>query len=267
MILALDIGNTNIVIGYLSSEHDIPFVERLSTDRKKTAAEYAISIKTLLELSGLPMDEVEGAIISSVVPPITAMVVEAIRKVTGLQALVVGPGVKNGLRIKMDNPAQLGSDLVVDAVAASAAYPGPLIVVDMGTATTVSVLDEEKSYIGGMIIPGVRGSLDALVSRAAQLSNISIEAPRRLIGKNTVECMQSGIVYGSAACIDGLIDRIEAQLGRKATVIATGGLAGVVVPHCRHDVIVDDALLLKGLFLIYQRNRDDRLRREAHAGR
>ena len=118
-----------------------------------------------------------------------------------------------------------------------------------------------------MIIPGVRGSLDALVSRAAQLSNISIEAPRRLIGKNTVECMQSGIVYGSAACIDGLIDRIEAQLGRKATVIATGGLSGVVVPHCRHDVIVDDALLLKGLFLIYQRNRDDRLRREAHAGR
>ena len=255
MILALDIGNTNIVIGYLSSEHDIPFVERLSTDRKKTAAEYAISIKTLLELSGLPMDEVEGAIISSVVPPITAMVVEAIRKVTGLQALVVGPGVKNGLRIKMDNPAQLGSDLVVDAVAASAAYPGPLIVVDMGTATTVSVLDEEKSYIGGMIMPGISLSLEALSSRTSQLPHISLEGPKRLIGTNTVDCMKSGIVYGSAAMLDGMIARVTRELGEKPTVVATGGLAPHITKYCESEIICDNTLILKGLRILYNKNK------------
>ncbi len=255
MVLVLDIGNTNIVVGYMESESNVVFAERLSTDTKKTAVEYAVSIKNLLEIYGLSSEHLEGAIISSVVPPITSVVKEAIFKVTGLEALVVGPGVKNGLHIKTDNPAQVGSDLIVDAVAAIHEYSVPLIIVDMGTATTISVVDEDKSYAGTIIIPGVNTSLEALVSGASQLSKISLEAPKRLVGKNTIESMKSGIIHGNAACLDGMIDRIEKELGKPATVVATGGISNVIVPHCTHKIILDDVLLLKGLFLIYQKNK------------
>ena len=217
--------------------------------------EYAVSIKNLLEIYGLSSEHLEGAIISSVVPPITSVVKEAIFKVTGLEALVVGPGVKNGLHIKTDNPAQVGSDLIVDAVAAIHEYSVPLIIIDMGTATTISVVDEDKSYAGTIIIPGVNTSLEALVSGASQLSKISLEAPKRLVGKNTIESMKSGIIHGNAACLDGMIDRIEKELGKPATVVATGGISNVIVPHCTHKIILDDVLLLKGLFLIYQKNK------------
>ena len=255
MVLVLDIGNTNIVVGYMESESNVVFAERLSTDTKKTAVEYAVSIKNLLEIYGLSSEHLEGAIISSVVPPITSVVKEAIFKVTGLEALVVGPGVKNGLHIKTDNPAQVGSDLIVDAVAAIHEYNVPLIIIDMGTATTISVVDEDKSYAGTIIIPGVNTSLEALVSGASQLSKISLEAPKRLVGKNTIESMKSGIIHGNAACLDGMIDRIEKELGKPATVVATGGISNVIVPHCAHKIILDDVLLLKGLFLIYQKNK------------
>lgn len=255
MVLVLDIGNTNIVVGYMESESNVVFAERLSTDTKKTAVEYAVSIKNLLEIYGLSSEHLEGAIISSVVPPITSVVKEAIFKVTGLEALVVGPGVKNGLHIKTDNPAQVGSDLIVDAVAAIHEYSVPLIIIDMGTATTISVVDEDKSYAGTIIIPGVNTSLEALVSGASQLSKISLEAPKRLVGKNTIESMKSGIIHGNAACLDGMIDRIEKELGKPATVVATGGISNVIVPHCTHEIILDDVLLLKGLFLIYQKNK------------
>ena len=255
MVLVLDIGNTNIVVGYMESESNVVFAERLSTDTKKTAVEYAVSIKNLLEIYGLSSEHLEGAIISSVVPPITSVVKEAIFKVTGLEALVVGPGVKNGLHIKTDNPAQVGSDLIVDAVAAIHEYSVPLIIIDMGTATTISVVDEDKSYAGTIIIPGVNTSLEALVSGASQLSKISLEAPKRLVGKNTIESMKSGIIHGNAACLDGMIDRIEKELGKPATVVATGGISNVIVPHCTHKIILDDVLLLKGLFLIYQINK------------
>ena len=255
MILAIDIGNTNIVLGCLNSEEDIMFVERLSTDRTKTVLEYTISIKNVLEIYNIYPENLEGSVISSVVPQVTNMIRESVQKVTGRDSVVVGPGVKNGLHIKMDNPAQVGSDLIVDAVAGIHKYKAPLIIIDMGTATTICVVDREQNYIGGMILPGVRGSLDSLVSRASQLSNISLEAPKRLIGKNTIECMQSGIIHGNAACLDGMIDRIEDELGEKATVLATGGIAGVIIPHCRHEIILDDALLLKGLLLIYMKNK------------
>ena len=255
MVLVLDIGNTNIVVGYMESESNVVFAERLSTDTKKTAVEYAVSIKNLLEIYGLSSEHLEGAIISSVVPPITSVVKEAIFKVTGLEALVVGPGVKNGLHIKTDNPAQVGSDLIVDAVAAIHEYSVPLIIIDMGTATTISVVDEDKSYAGTIVIPGVNTSLEALVSGASQLSKISLEAPKRLVGKNTIESMKSGIIHGNAACLDGMIDRIEKELGKPATVVATGGISNVIVPHCTHKIILDDVLLLKGLFLIYQKNK------------
>ncbi|HIR28297.1 MAG TPA: type III pantothenate kinase [Candidatus Choladousia intestinigallinarum] len=253
MILAIDIGNTNTVIG-CCKDNEILFVERLSTDSSRTVLEYAISIKNVLELYQIQPGALKGSIISSVVPPLTNLFRDAIRKIVGKEPMIVGPGVKTGLNILMDNPGQVGSDLIVNAVAALAEHPVPLIIIDLGTATTISVVDSKKNYIGGMILPGIRVSLDSLVNRTSQLHRISLEAPKRLIGKNTAECMKSGVIHGNAACIDGMIDRIEKELKTKATVIATGGLAGSIIPHCTHEIILDDALLLKGLLYIYKKN-------------
>ncbi len=254
MILAVDVGNTNIVLGCLDKDRTY-FVERLSTNRQKTELEYAIDIKNVLEIYKIAPGDLEGGIISSVVPQITGILRRSLEKLLHGSVKVVGPGLKTGLNIQMDNPGQLGSDLVVGAVAAIAEYPVPLIFVDMGTATTIAAVDEHKNYIGGAILPGVRTSLDSLVARAAQLSQVSLEPPKRKIGKNTMECLRSGIIYGNAACIDGMIDRFEEELGRKATVIATGGMARVIVPQCRREIILDDDLLLKGLLVIYEKNR------------
>lgn len=253
MILAVDIGNTNIVVGCIHGE-EILFVERLSTDSSKTVLEYAISFKNVLEIYRIDPSHIQGSILASVVPPVTGSVREAVLKVTGKQVLLVGPGVKTGLNILMDNPAQLGSDLVANAVAGIAEYKPPLIIFDFGTATTISVVDKQKNYIGGSILPGIRISSDTLTSRTSQLPKISLEAPRRVVGKNTIDCMKSGVIFGNASCIDGMVRRIEKELGEKATVIATGGLSGCVIPHCVEEIILDDALLLKGLHLIYQKN-------------
>lgn len=254
MILAVDVGNTNIVLGCLDKDRTY-FVERLSTNRQKTELEYAIDIKNVLEIYKIDPDDLEGGIISSVVPQVTGILRRSLQKLLHGSVKVVGPGLKTGLNIQMDNPGQLGSDLVVGAVAAIAEYPVPLIFVDMGTATTIAAVDEHKNYIGGAILPGVRTSLDSLVARAAQLSQVSLEPPKRKIGKNTMECLRSGIIYGNAACLDGMIDRFEEELGQKATVIATGGMARVIVPQCRREIILDDDLLLKGLLVIYEKNR------------
>lgn len=254
MILAVDIGNTNIVIGCIRGE-EILFTERLSTDTTRTTLEYAISFKNVLEMYQLDAKDIEGAIISSVVPPITNAIRDAIKKIADAEVLIVGPGVKTGLNILMDNPKTLGSDLVVNAVAGITEYPVPLILIDMGTATTISVIDRQKNYIGGMILPGIRVSTDSLTSRTSQLPRISVEEPKRLIGTNTVDCMKSGLIYGNASCMDGMIERINEELGEKATVVATGGLARRIVPHCRQQIILDDELLLKGLKYIYYKNR------------
>ena len=254
MILAIDIGNTNIVIGCIRGE-EILFVERLSTDTTKTVLEYAISFKNVLEMYHLNPEDIQGSIISSVVPPVTNIVKEAAVKITDRDVIIIGPGVRTGLNILTDNPAQLGSDLVANAVAGIAEYKAPMIIFDMGTATTISVIDKRNNYIGGMILPGIWVSSDSLTSRTSQLPKISVEAPKKLIGSNTIDCMKSGLIYGNASCIDGMIQRINKELGEKATVIATGGLAGCIIPYCMEDVIVDDALLLKGLKLIYQKNR------------
>ena len=248
MILTIDIGNTNIVLGCIDGDKTL-FVERLSTVRTKTELEYAIDIYHIHR------DEIEGGIISSVVPQITTIVKLAVEKILKKNVLVVGAGIKTGLNIRMDNPAQLGSDLVVNAVAGIAEYPVPLLIFDLGTANTVSVIDKNKNYIGGMIYPGIGVSLDSLTAHASQLGGISIEAPEHMIGKNTTECMKSGLIYSSAAAMDGIIDRLQEQLGGEATVIATGGLAKKIVPHCRREIILDDDLLLKGLAIIYKKNR------------
>lgn len=254
MVLAVDIGNSNIVIG-CCRDNKITFVERLSTKPDSTTLEYAISFKNVLELYGIAKEDIDGAIISSVVPSVTATVLGAVKKITGIDALVIGPGLKTGLNIIIDNPAQLGSDLVVDAAAGIAEYPLPLIIFDMGTATTVSVIDENKNYLGGMIIPGVNISLNALTARTSQLPKISLDPPKKVIGRNTVDCMKSGILYSTASSLDGIIDRIEEETGKKYTVVATGGLAGKVIPMCKKKIILDDELLLKGLLVIYNKNK------------
>lgn len=254
MILAIDIGNTNIVVGCFDKDH-VLFVERVSTENTKTELEYAISLKNVLEIYGIHPKAVEGGIISSVVPPLTNVLKASAEKIINGRVLVVGPGIKTGLNLLMDNPASVGSDLVVDAVAAIHEYPVPLIFVDMGTATTISVVDEEKRYRGGMILPGIRVSMDSLTSKTAQLPHISMEPPKRLIGRNTIDCMKSGMIYGNASCIDGMIRRIKKELKREdITVIATGGLSKVIIPYCEEKIIYDDELLLKGLRLIYEKN-------------
>lgn len=254
MILAIDIGNTNIVVGCIDDQKTY-FIERLSTVRTKTELEYAVDLKTVLDIYHIKGSHIEGCIISSVVPQITNTAKLAAEKILKKEVMVLGPGVKTGLNILMDHPAQLGADLVADAVAGLNEYPVPFIVIDMGTATTVSVVNSKKQYIGGMILPGVRVSLDALTAHASQLSGISIDAPKHVIGKNTVECMKSGVLYSSAAALDGIIDRVEEELGEKATVIATGGLAKKIVSHCKKDIILDEDLLLKGLLVIYEKNK------------
>ena len=253
MILAVDIGNTNIVIGCMEEEK-IYFVERVSTDISKTELEYVVEFKTLLELYRIEMKEITGCIIASVVPPLNNVVKTAMEKLFKMTPLLVGPGIKTGLNILMDNPGQVGSDLIVNAVAGLQYYGAPIIMIDMGTATTISVVDEKKNYIGGMILPGVKVSLDSLVNRTSQLPRISLEAPKKVIGKNTIDCMKSGIIMGQAACIDGLIERIFEELGYEAAVVATGGLAGSIVPHCKRKVIHDNELTLKGLNIIYRKN-------------
>ncbi len=254
MILAIDIGNTNIVIGCIEGRECI-FVERLSTVRTKTELEYAIDIKSVLDIYHIRRTDLEGGIISSVVPQITTVAKLAVEKILKKEVLVVGAGIKTGLNIRIDNPAQLGSDLVVDSVAAIAEYEAPLLVFDMGTANTVCVIDKDKNYIGGMIYPGIGVSLDSLTSKASQLGGISLEAPGHIVGKNTAECMKSGIIYSAAASIDGIIDRLRDEIGGRITVIATGGLAKKIIPYCRRDIILDDNLLLKGLSVIYRKNR------------
>ena len=254
MILTIDIGNTNIVVGGIDKDKT-HFIERISTVRTKTELEYAIDIKLLLDINKIKADQIEGGIISSVVPQITNIVKIAAEKILKTEVMVLAAGVKTGLNIKIDNPVQLGADLVANAVAGINNYPVPLIIIDMGTATTLSVVDEKKQYIGGMILPGPRISLDALTARASQLSGISLEAPKNIVGKNTIECMKSGIVYSNAAAMDGMIERIEEEIGCKATVVATGGLAKSIIPHCKREVILDEELMLKGLYIIYEKNK------------
>ena len=254
MILAIDVGNTNIVIGCIDKEK-CHFIERLSTVRIKTELEYAIDIKSVLDIYHVCPEEIEGGIISSVVPQITTNIKLAAEKILKKEILVIGSGIKTGLEIRSDDPGQLGADLVAASVAGIAEYPVPMMIFDMGTANTVCVIDREKRYLGGMIYPGLGVSLDSLTAHASQLGGISLEAPERVISRNTIDCMKSGVIYSAAAAMDGIIDRIQEEMGETLTVIATGGLAKCIVPHCRREVILDDDLLLKGLLVLYDKNR------------
>lgn len=253
MILAIDVGNTNIVLGCIR-DGEILFEARMATDRIKTSDQYCAELKTMLELFGVAPGDVEGTIISSVVPLVQQVLERAVARLTGKPCLTVGPGLKTGLNIRIDNPAQAGSDLIVGAVAAIEAYGAPLCVIDLGTATTISVIDQKGAFVGGTIAPGVMLSLNALSSGTAQLPAISLEKPRCAIGTNTVDSMRSGLLLGSAAMLDGMVERIEEELGYPVKVVATGGLAKFIAPLCKREMIIDDNLLLKGLVILYNRN-------------
>lgn len=253
MILAVDIGNSNIVLGGIQGD-TIAFEARLRTEPTKTSDEYCIDVKIILDVYGFKREDVEGAIISSVVPQVLNSIKTAIKKLTGKTALVVGPGLKTGLNIRVENPSQTGADLVVGSVAALREHKPPLIVVDMGTATTMTVLDESGALIGGCICPGVKISLDALTERTALLPGLQLDQPRKAIGRNTIDCMRSGIMMGNACMLDGMVRRMEEELGQKATIVITGGIAKFVAPLCKTPMIYDKDLLLKGLAFLYREN-------------
>ncbi len=254
MILTIDIGNSNIVIGGVEGDN-ILFEARIRTEATKTSDEYCVDLKILMDVYGIKPENVEGSIIASVVPQVLNSIQTAVKKLTGKTSLVVGPGLKTGLNILLENPHQTGADLVVGCVAALRAYKPPMIIVDMGTATTMVVLDKNGALIGGCICPGVKISLDALTDRTALLPGLQLDQPKKAIGRNTIDCMRSGIMMGTASMLDGMVQRMEEELGTKTTVIATGGIAKFVMPLCRTPMIYDKDLLVKGLAVLYRENR------------
>lgn len=253
MLLTIDIGNTNVTLGAYDGSV-LSFTARLSTDSLKTDDQYAVEIKNLLSLYNLSTEDIEDAIISSVVPQVGKSISNAVSKLCHIVPLMLGPGVKTGLNIKIDNPAQLGADLVAGAVGALESYTMPCVIIDMGTASTISVLDKNGAFLGGIIAAGVRLTLKALAENTAQLTSIPIEAPKSVIGANTVECMQSGLVYGAASMLDGLLCKIEKELGETPTIVATGGLSKEIITHCSKNIIYNENLLLDGLHAIYEKN-------------
>ena len=254
MILTVDIGNSNIVLGGVKDDR-IVFEARLRTEATKTSDQYCVDLKILLDVYKISAEDIEGCIIASVVPQVLNSFQTAIKKLTGKNSLVVGPGIKTGLDIRLENPAQTGADLVVADVAALREHKPPLIVIDMGTATTMAVLDQNGAHIGGCIIPGVKLSMDALTEKTALLPGLQLDQPKRAIGRNTVDAMRSGIMIGAACMLDGIVERMEQELGQKTTVIITGGIAKFIAPLCKTPMIYDKDLIIKGLAALYRDNK------------
>lgn len=254
MILTIDVGNTNVVLGCVE-DGVVVSRSRLATNTSDLPNDYAMKMRQSFAFDSIDYHEFEGAILSSVVPQVNRAIRSAVRKLTGLECIIVGAGIKTGVNVKIDDPGTLAGDLITGTVGALSMYKPPIIIVDMGTATTIVAVDKDGAYIGGAIIPGVNLSFEALSQGTSLLPNISIEAPRKCIATNTVDSMKSGAVFGTAAMIDGMIERMEAELGEKCTVVATGGLASSIIPYCRREIICDDDLLLKGLWILYKKNK------------
>ena len=253
MLICADIGNSNITLGVFDGEN-LKFTARLATDTRRTSDQYAIEIRDIIHIYQIERNQITRAAVSSVVPTVGAAIEKAIERLFNIKPIVLGPGIKTGLNIKIDNPAQLGADLAAGAVGALAKYPTPCIIIDMGTATTLSVIDKNGAFLGGVIAAGIKLTMEALTSRTAQLPSVGLEAPKKVIGTNTNDCIKSGLIIGQAAMLDGMISRIENELGSPATVVATGGLAPEVIKHCTHKIILDDNLLLDGLRIIHDKN-------------
>ncbi len=254
MLIAIDVGNTNIVIGGFDGDHLI-FQARIQTNTHKTSDEYAATISAVLANYGVDFDAVADTIISSVVPQVTDALASAMQTLCNRRPFIVGPGTKTGINIRIDDPATLGADLLTDSVAAAEQYALPVIVIDMGTATTISVVDQNRAFIGGAIMPGLRLSQEALSDRTAQLPHIDLKYGGKVLGTNTIDCMKSGAIYGTAAMLDGMVARIEQEMGCSCSVVATGGLAQQVCQYTNCGAIYDPDLMLKGLLYIYNRNR------------
>ena len=254
MILAIDIGNTSIALGGFEGD-ELRFVARLATDPTKTEDEYASKMLNILNLHGVKKENVDGAIISSVVPPLNAIIKNAIDLIYGIEPLMVCPGIKTGIGILCDSPSSVGADLICSCVAANTVYSAPALIIDIGTATKMIVTNKSGAFIGVSIIPGVMMGLNALSNGTAQLPMIGLEAPATVVGKNTVDCMKSGVVFGNASLIDGMIDRINREVGEELPVYVTGGYASAITPHCNHKMTLDHNLVLKGLNIIYKKNK------------
>ena len=253
MILAVDIGNTHILLGGFDDK-EILFTELLTTNRNATDLEYATLIEASLRVNLLDFGSVDGAIISSVVPNVTSSIVRAIERFTSCTPLIVGPGVKTGLKIRTDNPAQVGSDLIMAAVAGIKEYKVPQINIYMGTATAFSLIDETKTFVGTSIGAGMGVAADALCEKTSQLPSVAFEIPKKVIGTNTVDSVKSGLMYQTAATIDGMIERIEEEYGKPCTVVATGRYAASVTKLCKRAIHTDPDLILKGLMEVYFKN-------------
>ncbi len=255
MLLTIDIGNTNITVGVYNKDN-LLFVSRLATDRSRTPDQYAIEFKQIFALYDTPQNSFEGAAISSVVPELSSAISEAVEKITGCKPMILGPGIKTGMNILIDNPAQLGADLLAGSVGAAALYPLPCLVIDLGTASKISVIDKNGAFCGCTITPGIGISLDALSARTSQLPSISLKTPKKAIGKNTVDSMQSGTVFGYAAMIDGLCEKLEEELGDEVkSTVATGGLAKDLIKSCKRDIIYNGDLIHYGLKVLYEKNK------------
>ena len=253
MILTIDVGNTNIVLGCFDGD-ELKFVSRMKTDRDKMRDEYAVAIKALLDYYNCPADHIDGVILSTVVPPLLLTLKAALQRLTGCRVLTVGPGTKTGLDIRTDDPSALGADLVCGAVGAIGRHPLPCVVIDLGTATKFSVLDEKGVFLGCTILPGVMISLDALSRQTAQLPHIELDHMDHVVCTNTLECMRAGILYGTGSMIDGILAQIEAELGHSVTPVITGGLAKRFLAYCKRELVYDEYLLLYGLKAIYDKN-------------
>lgn len=254
MLLTIDIGNTNMNIGLFEGEM-LTMSARLATERQKTDDQFAVEFLNIFKIYNIDFNCISGAVISSVVPEITIHVKNAVEKLIGTNVIVLSPGVKTGLNILIDNPAQLGADLAAGAVGAANEYPLPAFVIDLGTATKIYAIDENRGFRGCMIAPGVAISLQALTNTSSLLPAISLEPPKKACGTNTIESMQSGIVLGTASMIDGLLDRFSEELGEPKTIIATGGLSHFIAPVCKREIVYDSDLILKGLKAIYNKNK------------
>lgn len=256
MVFTIDVGNTNIVLGAFKNDK-LVFTSRIATHSHYTEDQYAITFADIIRLYDCDPKVFSGAIISSVVPSLVGVLKNAVKKLMDITALVIGPGIKTGLNIRLEDPAILGADLVCGAVGALAKYEAPLIVFDFGTATTISAIDKKGCFLGGSIIPGVNVSLKALSSSAALLQDIGAgNGTPEVIGTNTPDSMRSGVILGNASMVDGMVERYRQELGENACVVATGGLAGIIIKHCKTpDIILDDNLLLDGLYTIYKKNR------------
>lgn len=253
MVLTVDVGNSNTIFGGFEGDA-LAFAARMATNTVRTEDEYAGFIINMLTLHRIERADIDGAIISSVVPTVDGIVKRALERTFGIAPLTVGPGIKTGIRIHCDSPSSVGADLIAACVAAEATYGSPALIVDMGTATKMTLLSG-GAFEGVSILPGVLMGLNSLAEQTAQLPKVSPEAPSRVIGKNTVDCIKSGVVFGHAAMIDGMIDRIEREVGAPLPVIATGGLSDLVIPYCTHDIHTDCDLVLRGLNLLYKKNK------------